>query len=530
MKEELLRRREEEKGRRADFFSSANLTKKNFFSSSPFLLFSLFFLHILVALPLAYFLNIWVDEASSLYTTERGFLFALQNALTDEKQAPLYFWLLSLWRSINGSILFARLLSIVFSLLAVRFFFALAQKLFDEKAAFFLTAFFALHPYLFWASLEIRVYSLVIFLSVWWLNLFFDIFFQREDAKAQRREVWLFIILSVVALYTNYYLGFLFVGGFAALLVLRKWREARTYFLQMLIVGAFILPLLWVIKSQFAVNTKAFQEEKEIIVALKIFWNHFMTFVLPTEIYPLEEVTRISSLRNWFIRAAILIIAFFAVKQRREIFNEKTFVFGIVSAVIFTFLLAAYLLLGEVYIGIRHLAVVFVPVILAVSSVLIPLLPRKSRVFLAVFYLSLFSYSLYALYPNLAKRGDWARVGEFIAQNERPNQPIVVFTTFDALALPYHYKGQNKIFPDERFFDWEAEAESGSAQSWAKQTEFIISEIPPDASEIWLLTNEKCEVKDACLPLENFVERNYTIVEERDFYREKVRLLRKKVQ
>ncbi|MCD9188704.1 MAG: glycosyltransferase family 39 protein [Pyrinomonadaceae bacterium] len=490
----------------------------------------LLLLHLAVALPLAYFLNIWVDEASSLYTTERGFFFALQNALTDEKQAPLYFWLLSLWRSVNGSILFARLLSIFFSLLAIRFFFALAQKLFDEKAAFFLTAFFALHPYLFWASLEIRVYSLVVFLSVWWLNLFFENFVRREDAEAQKGKDFLFVLLSVVALYTNYYLGFLFVGGFAALLVLRKWRGSRTYFLQMIIVGAFILPLLWVIKAQFAVNTKAFQEEKEIIIALKIFWNHFMTFVLPTEIYPSDEVTQISAVRNWFIRAVILMVAFFAIRKRREILNEKTLVFGVISAVIFAFLLAAYLLLGEVYIGIRHLAVVFVPVILAVSLVVIPLLPRKSLIFLSVFYLSLFGYSLYALYPKLAKRGDWARVGEFIAQNERPNQPIIVFTTFDALALPYHYKGQNKIFPDEKFFDWEAEAAAGSAQRWAKQTEFIISEIPPEANEIWLLTNEKCEIKDACLPLENFVERNYTIVEERDFYQEKVRLLRKKVQ
>lgn len=492
--------------------------------------FALMVLHLIIAVPLAYFLNIWVDEASSLYTTERGFFFAIQNALTDEKQAPLYFWLLSLWRSVNGSILFARLLSIIFSLLAIKFFFDLAKRFFDEKAAVLVAAFFALHPYLFWASLEIRVYSLVIFLSVWWLNLFFDIFFQREDAKTQKHNDFLFVLLSVVAIYTNYYLGFLFVGGFVALLVLRKWREAKKYFLQMLIVGAFILPLVWAIKSQFAVNTKAFQEEKQVIVALKIFWNHFMTFVLPTEIYPSDEVTQISSVRNWLIRGVILMIAFFAIRKRREIFNERTLVFAVFSAAIFAFLLTAYLLLGEVYIGIRHLAVVFVPVILSVSLVVIPLLPRKSRIFLTIFYLSLFAYSLYALYPNLAKRGDWARVGEFIAQNERPNQPIIVFTTFDALALPYHYKGKNKIFPDEKFFDWEAEADAGSAQSWAKQTEFIISEIPSDALEIWLLTNEKCEIKDACLPLENFVEQNYTIVEERDFYREKVRLLRKKVQ
>ena len=103
-----------------------------------------------------------------------------------------------------------------------------------------------------------------------------------------------------------------------------------------------------------------------------------------------------------------------------------------------------------------------------------------------------------------------------------------MFKAFDALALAYYYKGANKILPDERLFDWELEAEAGSAESWRGQTGFIISEIPPDAPEIWLLTNEKCAVKDACRPLENFVAANYTVISEKDFYKEKVRLLRKR--
>jgi hypothetical protein len=118
-------------------------------------------------------------------------------------------------------------------------------------------------------------------------------------------------------------------------------------------------------------------------------------------------------------------------------------------------------------------------------------------------------------------------VGAFLEQNEKPNQAVVVFTAFDALALPYYYKGANKILPDEKLFDRELEA-AGSAESWDKQTGFIISEIPPGAPEIWLLTNEKCAVKEACRPLENFIAANYTVISEKEFYKEKVRLLRKK--
>jgi hypothetical protein len=74
----------------------------------------------------------------------------------------------------------------------------------------------------------------------------------------------------------------------------------------------------------------------------------------------------------------------------------------------------------------------------------------------------------------------------------------------------------------------EAAAETGGLASARRQTAFIIPEIPADAEEIRFLTNVTCALEDACRPLENFVPPNYTIIEEKDFYKEKVRLLRRK--
>ncbi|HVE55722.1 MAG TPA: glycosyltransferase family 39 protein, partial [Pyrinomonadaceae bacterium] len=430
--------------------------------------------HLLIALPLAYILNIWVDEASSLYTTENGLLQAFRNVFADEKQAPLYFLLLSLWREINHSIFFARIFSIVFSLLAIRVFYALARKLFDGKSAGLITAVFAFHPFLIWASLEIRVYSLVILLSVLLLKLFFEGYLideniSREDAKGQRSTQIFYVLTAIVALYTNYYLGFLLVGNFCALLVLRKWRAARAFFLQMLIVGVSILPLLWAVKAQFAANTNRFQADKSLVIGLKFLWNHFLTFVLPTELFPPEETTGISFVRIWLVRLAILALVVLLVK-RRKLFDKNTLAFGTICAVVFGFILLAYFLLGEIFVEVRHAAMLFAPLILFAGLVLQEISTQRFKlifaVSLAVLLLIFFSYSVYTLYPNLTKRGDWARVGAFLEQNEKPNQPIIVFTAFDAPALPYNYRGVNKIFPDEKFFDWEFEAPAGSADSW----------------------------------------------------------------
>ncbi|HEY0428751.1 MAG TPA: glycosyltransferase family 39 protein [Pyrinomonadaceae bacterium] len=498
-------------------------------------LFILIFAHLAVALPLAFYLNIWTDEASTLHTTQNGFGQAFNNLFNDEKQAPLYFLLMSLWRKINDSIFFARAFSIICSILSIKFFFDLARNVWKDKTAFFVTAFFALHPFLFWASLEIRLYSLIILISVLLLKFFYQGYLSNTDSETRRKEQIYFVLTSVVALYTNYYLGFLLVGCFAALVALRRWREAKIYFLQMLVVGLAILPLFWIISRQFSVRVIHFQAEKSMLEGLSVFWNHFLTFALPTEIFPSEEVSAFSIVRLWIVRILLLAVLIFTFKNKGKNLDENVFAFGAITAVVVAFLLFVYFQLGHGYIEIRHAAVFFVPFVLFLALILSPqrrvgaesVKTNYLFVSLAVLCLIFFSYSLFTLYPNLAKRGDWARVGEFIRQNEKPNQPIIVFQVYDALALPYHYKGENEILPDEKFFAFDYEDKAGSADSFRGQIDFLISKIPADAREIWLLTNEKCAVKDACQPLENFVRSDYTIVEEKDFYKEKVRLLRR---
>src|SRR6185369_12200860 len=122
-----------------------------------------------------------------------------------------------------------------------KFFYDLVRRLFDEKAAIFITVVFAFHPFLIWASLEIRVYSLVILLSVLLLKFFTEGYLE-TNGKSEGRERFFFVLTAIIALYTNYYLGFLLVGFFVALLVLRRSQRAGQFFLHMLFVGLTIVP------------------------------------------------------------------------------------------------------------------------------------------------------------------------------------------------------------------------------------------------------------------------------------------------
>lgn len=503
----------------------------NKLNKQKFVLF-LMLTHAAVAIPMAYFINIWIDEASTLYTTQNGFIHALRYALPNEKQAPLYFWIMGLWRELSHSVLFARLFSIICSLLAIKFFFSVARKFWDEKFSMFVTFFFAIHPYLFWASNEIRGYSLMILFTVLLFKFFCEGYWLGEEKTGKKARIF-YIVIAILSLYANYYLGFFLVGGFAALLTLKRRRAARNYFLDMIVAGIFFLPMLFVIKSQFDVRTSDYVPPTYLIEGLKSLWNHFLVFVLPTEIYSSGETSIISVYRLWIVRLlALTVIILLFVK--RKICDEKILVFGTISAVIFLFFLILYLLTGTLHIQIRHAAVVFVPILFLTFTSLWEIKPENSKpkiyYFASIaFVLSgFYVYSAFNISPNFTKRGDWARAAEFIEKNEKENQPIIVFSNYEVIALKFYYKGENKVLPNERFFDWNFEAKSGTQDTYKKQIEYVISQIPKDAEEIWLVTQEDCQIGEACEPLENFVESNYNVVSQKDLYLERIRHLKKK--
>lgn len=493
----------------------------------------LIIVHLAIALPLAYSLNIWADEASSLYTTQHGFFAAFQNAATNEKQAPMYFWLLSMWRLVNDSLFFSRLFSVICSVAAIAVFARFVGRIFEPRAALLTSAFFALHPFLLLASLEIRSYSMVILLSVVLIKLFFDCFVNIESDR--KSSLVFFAVTAIIALYTHYYLGFLLAGFFVALILTKNWEAVRKFVIAMVITAAVFLPLIVAsAESQFLARTSGFIETSSALDTSQILWHHAVTFLLPAEILRGDIGSNFALFRTWVVRASMLALAILIFKFRDKV-SLRTQSFAVITFIAFVCFFAVGYLFTPSYIALRHSTALFVPFALFAASLLSDVFSEISErttkivtFVVGLVVLASFSYSIMTMYPNRAKRGDWARIGEFIEQNESPGQPIVVFTTFDALALPYHYRGVNKILPDEKFFAFDQEAAFGTETSLQNQTDFVISEIPSDAERIWLAVNEKCIATQACVPLENFVRANYTIEIEKDFYLEKLYLLKKR--
>lgn len=497
---------------------------------------SLIAIHLAITLPLAYALNIWADEGSTLYTTQHGFVHAFYNASLYERQAPLYFWAMSLWRSVDPSIFFARLFSVLCGAFSIWLFSETAKRLFAGRAAILATAFFALNPFLLWASLEIRVYALVILLSVVLIGQFFTAFDETNDERKRQRARVLLCTACCIALYANYYLGFLFPAFIIALLAQRRWRDARDLVVILLPSALMFIPQVFVIKEQLAANAAGFREDAGIVDGVRTLYHHVLIFLLPAGNFLDEAPTILRPIRLIVLVVFAVTTAAYAVWKRISI-SATTIRLFVLNSVVFAIYLAAFLAVGPKYIAIRHASACFVAVIFLAASILKDVFDvsevRARRPVDLVCYaagvvvLGAFVYSAFTIYPSAAKRGDWSRVAAFIEANEGPGQPIIIFTAFDALAFKASYKGQNRVLPDDGDTSYYYEARSGSEASLKDEAAFALSEIPKDADEIWIAANEKCVGNDACVLLENYLLSNYTVVREANFYKEKVRQLRK---
>ncbi|KXK00892.1 MAG: hypothetical protein UZ17_ACD001001945 [Acidobacteria bacterium OLB17] len=500
-----------------------------------FALLAVIAVHLAIVLPLAYWLTIWADEASTLYTTQNGLLYAFRHAWVDEKQAPLYFWIMALWRSINDSVFFARLFSIASTTAAIYLVWKFARCFLSGRAAAITAVFFGLHPLTIWAALEVRGYAVGLVIAAVLVHLNEALIAQGENARLRPRI--LFIATAAFALYTNYYLGFVLAGCFAANIVSGRAKNVVNFLLSMIPAAILFLPQALLVKSQFAINTGGFQDPTSVIEGLRLIWQHLVTMLLPAGVFPTEDFSYLAFARLWIVRVVLAAVVFFAVIGRRNISN-RTWRLAALAAATFGGLFAAYLAVGSDLVELRHATVAFVPTLLAAislgSDLSDAIVSQTYKLSMAaaggVIFAVFFQASIVGLYPQLTKRGDWDRVADYLAQSSE-FRSIYVFPVYDALALKQTYtrslKGKLHIAPEDGFFRFTRDAPQGSPNSLAVETEFFISAIDPNAKEIWLVTGSICTETLACTPLETYVKANYTIVTEQDFYLEKVRLLRK---
>ncbi len=166
---------------------------------------------------------LWFDEIFSIHATRHGWIGLLRFVAADIIHPPLFYLLLKIWIAIGGeSLLWLRLLPALFGIAAIIPFFLLCRELdlrLNERNLALLLL--AVNGYLIKYAQELRMYSLLMFLSLGSLWLFIK-FFKTEHAS-RKQLVWLF--LTNLLLVYSHYAGWLVVITEGLTLVI--WQRRR---------------------------------------------------------------------------------------------------------------------------------------------------------------------------------------------------------------------------------------------------------------------------------------------------------------
>jgi 4-amino-4-deoxy-L-arabinose transferase-like glycosyltransferase len=181
------------------------------------------------------------DEVATVYVASRPFGAVVRYvAGAAREHPPFYYLVMSPWMQAAGTSEFSiRYPSVLIGILTVVCSSRLARRLLNERGGWWGLVLTSVAPLSVWAGRTGRMYALVMLFSVLlvtsWLRW----------AKEPRRRHWMiFLILSVIAVMTHYYLALILAAEAMLMFVLpRKTKPIRKLWIATLIVSGFVLAL-----------------------------------------------------------------------------------------------------------------------------------------------------------------------------------------------------------------------------------------------------------------------------------------------
>jgi uncharacterized membrane protein len=348
---------------------------------------------------LCYYLNIWDDELYSLHTSSNNLLEVIRQSYSTERQAPFYFLLLALWRTINSGVFFARLLSPLCIAFGAFIFYKIVRFVLDIENSRWLLLVFLLNPYTIWAALEIRLYAFAIFLST--LLIYTIMRFYKENKK---KYLWWFLIISLIGLYTQYYFSFLIFAIGILVLLFKGFKEFIKLSLYLTIVVLLFIPNLFILEKLISVS-QTDMIGYSFLGSLKSVLYGPQNLMLGYFVEPFTVKIR------WMIKvffALLLIISYYILYRQRHKSNDEFFKFINGTIIVVFILLALYgifIPVSKIYFGVRHMAVAF-PMLLLLFT-LFKVFPVFYKRMIYIVIVVFFTFLLIKEYKNPVKDFDY---------------------------------------------------------------------------------------------------------------------------
>ena len=383
---------------------------------------------------------IQIDEAFTLNTTGNSVLKVIDLSYYFEGQPPFYFIILSLWRKISTDIFFARLLSLIFTLLSAFVLSKLLRLLFDKSYSKWIIVLFLLNPFTVWAGMEIRTYSLLLLLSTLTIYLFYLLYYSDKN-----KYKILFILICTIGIYTQYYFIFLLFSLSLIILIYKGWRSFINYYLMLIPVALLVLPNLFFIKEQFEMhqNNQIYYTFLERLKSILYTPKHF---IFPTGQILIARVGRL--ILMLLITGIIFSTVYFFLNEKSEKTTRDSSVLIQILLLIALLLLIFLILFSftNLIFHIKYLTIIFPLFCLLFSSLSIYRIGLKNVIF--VFFAVLYSLALFSTYKSpFIKTFNPKSLAYFIEKIEKPHETILFHEKSLVLIIKPYYKGNNPLIP-----------------------------------------------------------------------------------
>jgi uncharacterized membrane protein len=375
---------------------------------------------------------LWFDEIFSVHAAEHTWGSLFKYVAQDLIHPPLFYAALKLWIGAGGeSLLWLRMLPVVFSALAVVPFVYLCKELkFSSSTMLVALAFLAVNGSLIKYTQTLRMYSMLMFLSLLSIWLFAR-YFNRGKSFVP------LLIVNLLLIYTHYF-GWLVVGSeITAILLFQliKWRRMVT--MAVVLVVSFV-PWIWAVLQAASAGSD---------VGQNISWmarpglREMISFLFDLTEPFYFQVSNAEPASLYRVSVPIILILLTAVvtyfvnwkddEDKQRVYFLSVFVlFPVVAAFV-----ASWLSPYSVW-GTRHLVIIYGPVaiLLAYALTRLPAASLRTAAITLLMLLSGYAFVIQAMRP--APRYVWCEWDNVANQIRGTGQPTKVYAFENLVA--YH--------------------------------------------------------------------------------------------
>ncbi len=361
--------------------------------------------------------SLWIDEAYSINEAQ----FSVQTIILHSSESdnpPLYYLILHFWTKLFGvSEMAVRSLSAVFSILTSVLIFILVSRNFNLLIGVFSTLFFTFSNENLYYAQETRTYSLVVFLTVISIGVFFLLY--------KKRNIFLLIVLTIANIFLIYshYLSILI--PLMEVCVATIFFKNKRFFIEILL-STFIVLLCFIPwiqyplshapkEGSFWLQKPTFSNFKGILIG---FANNKITLILCFIILAFAFITKI-----YFNKT-----------------NKKYFSFEETSLLVFTFfpIIFVYFIAGFVPVFLlRYLLFASIPFYILFILLLNTYLKREKAFIIAASVLICSTIFSIKLHPT--KDENWREAVKKVKELKGKNDEVILSASYTALVFSYYY-------------------------------------------------------------------------------------------